>query len=93
MRRQLDGWAACRLKWYTCSLTSGGAWVYQCFRISDSYKLTPNASSGLTRGGLTSGDTRIDGAPRWSRLGNALLVGGVIGGTRQLAIIRLVPGP
>ena len=78
-------------KWYTCSNEVAGAWVYECYRFADDARFT--ASTGLTRGGLTSGDTRIDGAPRWNRQGNAILVGGIIGGTRQLAIIRLVRGP
>ena len=86
-------------KWYTCGtpLTNPDRFVYQCFRISDSYKLAPNASTGLTRGvPLLTDDVRIDDAPRWNRLGNAILVGGETTGavkTRQLAIIRLVPKP
>ena len=37
--------------------------------------------------------TRIDGAPRWNRTSDAILVGGVAkDGTRQMSIIRLVPG-
>jgi len=86
-------------KWYTCSrqLRSPSRWVYQCYRFSDDFVFT--ATSDLTRGDRTGGTTRIDGAPRWNRLGNELLVGGVVEaagpdqGTRQLAIIRFVKEP
>ena len=82
-------------KWFVCGtpLTNPARFDYQFFRISDSYKLTPNASTGLTSAReILTGDVRIDDAPRWNRLGNAILVGGETTGavkTRQLAIIRL----
>lgn len=58
-----------------------------------------NPLINLTRGDRTGGTTRIDGAPCWNRLGNELLVGGVVEaagpdqGTRQLTIIRFVKVP
>lgn len=84
-------------KWFVCGtpLTNPARFDYQFFRISDSYKLTPNANTGLASAReILTGDVRIDDAPRWNRLGNAILVGGETTGavkTRQLAIIRLVP--
>ncbi len=62
---------------------------YPFYRFSDGALFT---SPGIkTRANRST--TRIDGAPRWNRTSDAILVGGVArDGTRQMSIIRLVPG-
>ncbi len=48
-------------------------------------------SEGLSCGGYTRGDLRIDPAPRWNRTSDALLVPGwTASGTRQMHVIEIV---
>ena len=60
---------------------------YQFFRFSDKKVFTsPKIATRADRS-----TTRIDGAPRWNRTSDAILVGGVAkDGTRQMSIIRVV---
>ncbi|HCK10408.1 MAG TPA: hypothetical protein DHW45_11075 [Candidatus Latescibacteria bacterium] len=85
-------------KWIVCTYTSNGSWHYQFYRFSDGAVYT--ATTTLTYEGANpkTNATRIDGAPRWNRTSDAILVGGIVTennpskGTRQMAMIRLVPG-
>jgi hypothetical protein len=84
-------------RWMVCSYKSDGSWCYQFYRFTDGAVFT--ATTTLTFEGATpiNSSTRIDGAPRWNRTSDAILVGGIVTennpskGTRQMAIIRLVP--
>ena len=86
-------------RWMVCSYKSDGSWCYQFYRFSDGAVFT--ATTTLTLKGATpiNNSTRIDGAPRWNRTSDAILVGGIVTennpskGTRQMAIIRLIPDP
>ena len=84
-------------RWIVCSYNSDGSWCYQFYRFADGAVFT--ATTTLTIKGATpnNSSTRIDGAPRWNRTSDAILIGGIVTennpskGTRQMAIIRLVP--
>ena len=84
-------------QWWVASDDKDGGWFYQFYRFSDKI-LLPDAGPFLDRG-ISKGEARVDGAPRWNRTSNGILVGGVVRedgpdkDTRQLAILRLVPGP
>ncbi len=83
-------------RWIVCTYLSSGSWRYQFYRFSDGAVYT--GTTTLTRNGATpnTNSTRIDGAPRWNRTSDAILVGGIVtdpnhsNGTRQMSIIRLV---
>ena len=85
-------------RWMVCSYKLDKSWRYQFYRFSDGTVFT--ATTTLTLEGATpiNNSTRIDGAPRWNRTSDAILVGGIVTennpsiGTRQMAIIRLIPG-
>jgi hypothetical protein len=60
---------------------------YTVYRMSDGEWIR---SEGLSCGGHTSGDLRIDAAPRWNRTNDALLVPGwTEEGSRQLHVLRI----
>ena len=62
--------------------------TYQFFRIADKALFTSPLIPTRGDGSVT----RIDGAPRWNRTSDAILVGGVApDGTRQMSILRLIP--
>jgi hypothetical protein len=76
-------------KWYVGShMEPEVRRAYTFYRMEDgAYFVSPGIP---TREG--GGTTRIDGAPRWNRAGNAILVPGLDeDGTRQLFIIRILP--
>ena len=59
---------------------------YAVYRISDGAYVR---SEGINKG-LYSGDIRIDGAPRWNRTNDAILVPGLAkNGTRQMFILHV----
>ena len=60
---------------------------YVIYRIKDGVYVQ---SEGFSCGGHTSGDLRIDAAPRWNRTSDAILVPGWTDeGTRQLFVIQI----
>ena len=61
---------------------------YVVYRMKDGVYVE---SEGLSCGGYTRGDLRIDPAPRWNRTSDALLVPGwTASGTRQMHVIEIV---
>lgn len=78
-------------KWYVGSHKNEDrrGYTFYCFE-NKSYIYSPTLQtfSGSERNGVT----RIDGAPRWNRTSDAILVGGVADdGSRQLFIIQILP--
>lgn len=82
------------------ALSPDGTFLVNGYRVGDEnyyvvYRLEDGVyarSNGLSCGGYTSGDLRIDPAPRWNRTSDALLVPGwTDAGTRQMHIIEMVP--
>jgi hypothetical protein len=79
-------------QWYVGSHLMAGDTrrAYTVYRFSDGISFTSPSILTMADGSTT----RIDGAPRWNRTSDAILVGGVASdGTRQMSIIRLAPGP
>ena len=77
-------------KWLVAShhVKDKKARIYQFYRFSDKALFTSPAIPTRADGSVT----RIDGAPRWNRTSDAILVGGVAeDGTRQMSIIRMLP--
>jgi hypothetical protein len=65
--------------YYTILRRADGAWI---------------RTSGLSQGGYTSGDLRVDPGPLWNRTSSQLLVPGAANdGTRQLFVITVSPKP
>jgi hypothetical protein len=62
-------------RWIVGSYKSGGSWAYEFYRLSDEAVYT--ATTTLTKDGV-AGSTRIDGAPRWNRTSDAILVDGIV---------------
>jgi hypothetical protein len=78
-------------KWYVCSQRYDLEQFYTFYRFEDNAHFV---SEGIPtfRGDTEAFTTRIDGAPRWNRNSDAILVGGVAeDGTRQMSIIRIQP--
>ncbi|MCK4750485.1 MAG: hypothetical protein KAT15_25685, partial [Bacteroidales bacterium] len=77
-------------KWYVGShKATSDTRAYTFYRMEDGAHF--NSPEILTRDG--GGTTRIDGAPRWNRACNAILVGGLdVDGSRQVFVIRMLPG-
>ena len=78
-------------KWYVGSHKVEDKRGYTFYRFADkSYVNSPTIQT--YSGGVQHGVTRIDGAPRWNRTSDAVLVGGVADdGSRQLFIIQILP--
>ena len=83
-------------KWIVCTYKSNGFWYYQFYRFSDGAVYTATTTLTLEGADPKTKATRIDGAPRWNRTSDAILIGSIVTknnpskGTRQMAIIRLV---
>lgn len=68
--------------WFVNGFHRAGANRYTVYRMADGFTAT---TAPLSVGGRTTGDLRIDPAPRWNRAGSALIVPGLAAdGTRQL---------
>ena len=79
-------------KWFVNGYgTKDGDNRYVVYRMADRAHVQ---SRGFSRGGHTSGDVRIDPAPRWNRASNAILIPSWTDeDTRQLFIIRVSESP
>ena len=76
-------------KWYVASHRDDGKCFYTFYRFEDNAHFVSGGT--LTyRGTKEHGVTRIDGAPRWNRTSDSILIGGIAkDGTRQLSIIKI----
>ena len=80
-------------KWYVGSRRIDLKQFYTFYRFEDNAHFV---SEGIPtfRGKTEALTTRIDGAPRWNRSSDAILVGGVAkDGTRQMSIIKIISQP
>ena len=79
-------------KWYVGSHRIDLKQFYTFYRFEDNAHFVSKGIlifRGKTKKGLLT--TRIDGAPRWNRSSDAILVGGVAkDGTRQMSIIKII---
>ena len=75
-------------KWYVGSHKKERKRTYTFYRFADKAHFNSPPISTKPGGGVT----RIDGAPRWNRTSDAILVGGVAeDGSRQLSVVRMLP--
>ena len=79
-------------KWYVGSYRIDLKQFYTFYRFEDNAHFVSKGIPifrGKTKKGLLT--TRIDGAPRWNRSSDRILVGGVAkDGTRQMSIIKII---
>lgn len=71
--------------WFVNGYSEGRRNMYVIFRRRDGAYIR---TTGFDNGGY-EGDIRIDPAPRWNRDSNAILVPGIVDGSRQLFVIRV----
>jgi hypothetical protein len=87
-----DGAFSPDAKWFVNGYRVKEENFYVVYRRSDSSYVR---TRGFPHPGWTSGDLRVDAAPRWNRSGDQILVGAIADDqerTRQLFVIRVVPG-
>lgn len=85
-----DGAFSPDLSWFVSGYRVKNENYYAVYRRSDG---SWARSRGFPHPGWTSGDLRVDAAPRWNRRGDRILVGAIADDperTRQLFVIRIV---
>ena len=79
-------------KWYVGSHRIDLKQFYTFYRFEDNAHFVSEGID-IFRGKTKALTTRIDGAPRWNRTSDAILVGGIAeDGTRQMSIIKIISG-